>query len=98
MFPSAWANQASTTTFLPRNGPRPSMDDKSTSGKEARNLRVGLVQMQIRTNRTEDNLARAEKYARQAAAEGCRLIVLPEAFSTGLNLPKSRQCATRIPE
>jgi predicted amidohydrolase len=60
-------------------------------------VRTGLVQLQVRTNRTEDNLARAAEYLGRAAAEGCQLVVLPEAFSTGLNLPKSRQCATTIP-
>ena len=61
------------------------------------NVRVGLVQLQVRTNRTEDNLGRAAEHIRTAAAQGCQLVVLPEAFATGLNLPKSRQCATKIP-
>jgi len=61
------------------------------------NVRAGLVQLQVRTNRTEDNLGRAAEYVRTAAARGCQLVVLPEAFSTGLNLPKSRQCAVKIP-
>lgn len=60
-------------------------------------VRVGLVQMRVGTNRLEDNLACAEEYIRSASAGGCRLVVLPEAFSTGLNLPKCRACATRIP-
>lgn len=61
------------------------------------NVRVALVQLQVRTNRTDDNLARAAKLVGEAAAQGCSLVVLPEAFSTGLNLPRSRECATRIP-
>lgn len=59
-------------------------------------VRVGLVQMQVRTNRSEDNLCRAREHVRAASSQGCQLVVLPEAFSTGLNLPKSRQCATHL--
>lgn len=60
-------------------------------------IRVGLVQLEVRTNRLEDNLMRAEAYVREARSQGCHLVVLPEAFSTGLDLPKSRERATRIP-
>jgi len=60
-------------------------------------LRVALVQLRVRTDRIDDNLARASKLVEEAAFQGCNLIVLPEAFSTGLNLPRSRQCATCIP-
>lgn len=60
-------------------------------------LRVGVVQLQVRTGRTDDNLARAEAFVRRAAEEGCRLVVLPEAFATGLDLPRSRERATSIP-
>jgi len=60
-------------------------------------LKVALGQLRVRTNRPDDNLARAAAFVGEAAAQGCALIVLPEAFSTGLNLPRSRECATRIP-
>lgn len=61
------------------------------------NVRAALVQLKVRTNRTGENCARAAELIGEAAAQGCSLIVLPEAFSTGLNLPRSRECATRIP-
>jgi predicted amidohydrolase len=61
------------------------------------NVRVGLVQLRVRTNRTEENLAQATKLVEEAAAQGCALAVLPEAFAAGLNLPKSRECAMPIP-
>jgi predicted amidohydrolase len=60
-------------------------------------LRVGLVQLTVRTNRTEDNLTRAKALVSQAARQGCRLVVLPEAFATGLNLPRSHQLAEPVP-
>jgi predicted amidohydrolase len=60
-------------------------------------VRVGVVQMRVRTGRVEDNLERAEAFVRDARARGCRLVVLPEAFATGLDLPRSRERATPIP-
>jgi predicted amidohydrolase len=60
-------------------------------------IRVGLVQLNIRTNRGEENLVRAAELVRQASSQGCRLVVLPEAFATGLNLPRSRELARPVP-
>jgi predicted amidohydrolase len=60
-------------------------------------LRVGVVQMRVRTGRMDDNLERAEGFVQAARADGCRLVVLPEAFATGLDLPRSRERATPIP-
>jgi predicted amidohydrolase len=65
--------------------------------KQCDTIRVGIVQLRIRTNRTEENVHRAEELVGAASARGCRLVVLPEAFATGLNLPKSRALATSIP-
>lgn len=59
-------------------------------------LRVGLAQLRIRTNHSQDNLRRAAELVRAAAAKQCRLVVLPEAFATALNLPKSREIAAPI--
>ena len=73
------------------------MEGSNAYVSKALMVRTAVIQMQVRTNRSEDNLARADRFIQQAASEGCRLVILPEAFSTGLNLPKSRQCATRIP-
>lgn len=58
---------------------------------------VGMVQLRVRTNRMGENLRRAEELVRAAGERGCRLVVLPEAFATGLNLPKSRALATPVP-
>jgi predicted amidohydrolase len=60
-------------------------------------IRVGVIQLQVTTNRTDENLSRAQKLLRSASDAGCQLAVLPEAFATGLNLPKSRQHASSIP-
>src|SRR5215813_4796187 len=92
-----WVNQASTRTFLLRILRRRRTESEVCGEHGPMNVRAGLVQLQVRTNRTEDNLGRAAEYVRTAAARGCQLVVLPEAFSTGLNLPKSRQCAVKIP-
>lgn len=64
---------------------------------ESRTLRAGLIQLSVRTNATEDNLARAGRLITEAARRGCRLVVLPEAFATGLNLPRSHELAVPVP-
>lgn len=63
------------------------------NGDGGATVRAGLVQLDVATNRRERNLARAEALVRDAAADGCELVVLPEAFATALNLPKSRELA-----
>ena len=45
----------------------------------SRNVTVAAVQMQCSTDRTE-NLAKAERMIRQAAADGAQIILLPELF------------------
>lgn len=59
--------------------------------------RIGVVQLHVRTNRIEDNLRRAAALVQQARQQGCSLVVLPEAFATGLDLPQCRERATPIP-
>lgn len=62
-----------------------------------RRLRVGLAQLSVATNRRSDNLRRAGDLIREAAEDGCELVVLPEAFATALNLPKSHDVAEPVP-
>ena len=44
-------------------------------------LRLGLIQMRCSINRQE-NLDRAEAKVREAAAQGAKIICLPEIFAT----------------
>lgn len=60
-------------------------------------LTVGLVQLAVKTGRMEDNLRRAEAWVKEARARGCRLVVLPEAFATALDLPQCHARATSVP-
>ncbi|POX63070.1 carbon-nitrogen hydrolase family protein [Streptomyces sp. Ru62] len=62
-----------------------------------RRLRVGLVQLSVATNRRTDNLRRADALIHEAVDDGCELVVLPEAFATALNLPKSHEVAEPVP-
>ncbi|GAA0983544.1 carbon-nitrogen hydrolase family protein [Streptomyces rhizosphaericus] len=66
-------------------------------GTPSRRVRVGLVQLSVATNRRTENLARAEGLVAAVAADGCELVVLPEAFATALNLPKSHEVAEPVP-
>ena len=59
--------------------------------------RAGVVQLEVRTRHAADNRARAAALVARCAAEGCRLVALPEAFDTGLDLPRSRRLAQPIP-
>jgi len=66
-------------------------------GADVSATRVAVVQLRVRTNRAEDNIARATAYIRAAKERGCRLVVLPEAFATGLDLPRSKSLAAQAP-
>lgn len=60
-------------------------------------LRLGVVQLRVSTHRRQRNLERSREMVADAAARGCRLVVLPEAVTTGLDLPKSRELAAPVP-
>ncbi|GAA2566573.1 MULTISPECIES: carbon-nitrogen hydrolase family protein [Streptomyces] len=68
-----------------------------TASAPRRRARVGLVQLSVATNRRADNLARADALLAEAADDGCELVVLPEAFATALNLPRSHEVAEPVP-
>jgi|HubBroStandDraft_3_1064219.scaffolds.fasta_scaffold00917_7 predicted amidohydrolase len=59
--------------------------------------RVGVAQLEVRSHREDDNRRRAAAGVAECAALGCRLAVLPEAFQTGLDLPRSGRLAEPIP-
>lgn len=49
-------------------------------------VRVGVVQMDARSTSADANLALAERHLAHLAAQGARLVVLPELFNTGYDL------------
>jgi len=60
-------------------------------------IRIGVVQLEVKVGNVLDNLQRAADGVACCAKSGCQLICLPEAFATGLNLPKARQIAEPLP-
>ena len=52
-------------------------------------MKIALLQLDIKWLDTEANHAKAEFLIRKAAAEGCDLAVLPEAFTTGFPMKAS---------
>lgn len=54
-------------------------DPKGRKGKHMRKVTVGLVQMQC-SRVPEENIAKADRLLRQAAAKGAQVILLPELF------------------
>ena len=59
--------------------------------------RVGMAQMLVEGGRPEANLGRAVEAVRAAAADGCRLVVLPECLDLGWTDPSARALARPIP-
>src|SRR3954471_10031629 len=62
-----------------------------------RGYRAGMAQILVEGGRPDDNLARAEAAIDRAAAEGCRLVVLPECLDLGWTDPSARDLARPIP-
>jgi predicted amidohydrolase len=62
-----------------------------------RGYRVGLAQILVEGGRPDANLCRAEGAIGRAAAEGCRLVVLPECLDLGWTDPSARDLARPIP-
>src|SRR5262245_23956538 len=58
---------------------------------------VGMAQILVEGGRPEANLARAAAAIRDAAAQGCRLVVLPECLDFGWMDSSARTRAQPIP-
>ena len=69
----------------------------ATPPEAVERYRLGVVQLEIRTRRADDNRRRAAQLVARCAAAGCALVVLPEAFQTGLDLPRASTLAEPIP-
>lgn len=59
-------------------------------------LTISLGQMHIKKSRVEDNLVTAERMIGEAAAGGAQLILLPELWSTGYDLPNAPAYAAEL--
>jgi predicted amidohydrolase len=59
--------------------------------------RIGMAQMLVAGAQPAANLERAEAFVRDAAAKGCRLVVLPECMDLGWTDPSARELAQPIP-
>jgi predicted amidohydrolase len=61
------------------------------------NYRVGMAQTLVEGGCAEANLRRAASAVRNAAEQGCRLVVLPECLDLGWTDPSARALAQPIP-
>jgi predicted amidohydrolase len=59
--------------------------------------RIGLAQMLVEGGKPDANMGRAVAMVKRAAAEGCRLVVLPECLDLGWTDPSARELAEPIP-
>jgi predicted amidohydrolase len=62
-----------------------------------RSFRAGMAQIQVEGGRPVANLGRAVRAIGEAAARGCRLVVLPECLDLGWTDPSARELARPIP-
>ena len=58
---------------------------------------IGMAQILVEGGRPQANLDRAVDAVRRAAAQGCRLVVLPECLDVGWTDPSARDLARTIP-
>jgi predicted amidohydrolase len=59
--------------------------------------KVGMGQMLVEGGEVEKNLERARKKIHEAAARGCRIVLLPECLDCGWTYPDSPRLAKPIP-
>lgn len=60
-------------------------------------FRLGMAQMLVEGGQPDANLARALAFIGRAAAESCRVVLLPECLDLGWTHPSARQLAQPIP-
>ncbi len=60
-------------------------------------LRLGMGQMRVECGDMAGNLDRAQEMIHRAAADGCRIVVLPECLDLGWTFPDARHLAEPIP-
>ena len=60
-------------------------------------INLALGQMLVEGGKLHENLDRAGEMIQRAAAEGCRIVVLPECLDLGWTHPSARQLAEPIP-
>ncbi|HUT92278.1 MAG TPA: carbon-nitrogen hydrolase family protein [Thermoguttaceae bacterium] len=60
-------------------------------------IHLAMGQMLVEGGKPRENVGRAVEMIRRAAAEGCRIVVLPECLDLGWTHPSARQLAEPIP-
>lgn len=55
------------------------------------NFKIALIQMYSEYDHVQGNIERAEKYVREAAQKGAKLIALPEMFNTGVDFNNMKE-------
>jgi len=58
---------------------------------------LAMAQMLVEGGKLDENLSRAVEMIQRAAAEGCRIVVLPECLDLGWTHPSARRLAEPIP-
>ena len=60
--------------------------------------KLAMIQMKVEGGALEDNLARAAERISEAAAEGAKIVLLPEMMDLGWTHPSSKEWAYAIPD
>lgn len=61
-------------------------------------VKVSMIQMKISSGKKQENLERALKHIKESSEAGAKLAVLPESFSTGINLTSIKKDAESLDE
>lgn len=56
-------------------------------------MKIGCIQLDVAFSDPERNFSQVEKWVRAAAAKGVELVVLPETWNTGFDLPRLEELA-----
>jgi len=59
-------------------------------------LKVALAQMKVTLGRPEENFRRARGFISDAAADGANLVLFPELWASGYDLPSARAHASQL--
>ena len=56
-------------------------------------MKIGCIQLDIAFSDPEKNFSQVEKWVREAATKGAELVVFPETWNTGFDLPHLEELA-----
>src|SRR5687767_6402128 len=69
-----------------------------TPSVQVRNYKLAMAQMKVEAGKLDANLDRATKRINEAAANGAKIVLLPEVMDLGWTDPSAKTLAYEIPD